>query len=92
MEAQVLLGGQVGIERGVLEHEADVAAHGVPFGDHVVPGHDGAAGRRPHQGAEDADGGRLAGAVRPEEPERLPRRDLEVDAADGLDIAVLCFP
>src|SRR3712207_8804794 len=29
VQAQVLLGGQVDVKRGVLEHQADVAAHGI---------------------------------------------------------------
>src|SRR5260370_7757471 len=41
------------------------------------------------QGAQDLDRGGLAGAVRAEKPERLPGIDVEVDAADGIDLAVL---
>src|SRR6202050_5413380 len=88
VEAQVLLPGQVVVQGGLLEHQADVAAHGVPLGDHVVSCHPGGARRGLGQGAQDLDGGGLACAVRPEKAERLAGRDLEIDAADGLDLAV----
>src|SRR5260370_11534223 len=41
------------------------------------------------QGAQDLDRGGLAGAVRAEKPGRLPGIDVGVDAADGIDLAVL---
>ena len=41
VQSQVLLGRQVAVERGVLEHESDVAPHLVVFEHHVVPGHEG---------------------------------------------------
>ena len=56
--------------------------------DHVVAGDGRAAAGRVHERAQDADGRRLARAVGPEEPERLARRDLEVDARDRLHLAV----
>ena len=37
---------------------------------------------------EDLDGGRLAGAVRPEQTEHLAAADLEVDSANGLELGV----
>ena len=37
---------------------------------------------------QDPDGGRLAGAVRAEEPEDGPGRDVQVDAAERLDVPV----
>ena len=79
VEPQVLLGGEVGVERRVLEHEADVAAHLSPLRHDVVTGDGRVPAGRVDEGAEDADGGRFPGAVGPEEPERLARRDLEVD-------------
>ncbi len=88
VEPEVLRPGQVVIQRGVLEHQPDVAAHRVPLADHVVAGHAGPPGGRPGQRAEDLDGGGLPGPVRPQEAERLSRRDLEVDAADRLDVPV----
>ena len=38
VELQVLLGGQVAVERRVLEHEPDVAAHVVALAHDVVAG------------------------------------------------------
>ena len=88
MEPKVLLRGQVGIERRVLEHEPDVAPHLTPLRDDVVAGDVRVPAGRVDQRAQDADGRRLAGAVGPEEAERLARRDLEVDSGDRLDVAV----
>src|SRR5690606_20504429 len=82
------LGGQVAVERGVLEDEADVPAHLVAFPDHVVTGDERAAAGRVRERAEHADRGGLAGAVRAEEPEHLAGRHLEVDALDGLHFPV----
>src|ERR1700693_5595908 len=89
MKTQVLLAGQVVVQRGVLEHQADVAAHGVPLPDHVVTRDPGGPRGGVRQGAQDLDGGGLARAVRPEEAERLTRGNFEIDAADGIDLAVL---
>jgi hypothetical protein len=88
VQAQVLLRGEVAVERRVLEDEADVPAHLVALGRDVVAGDGGAAAGRPHEGAQHADRRRLAGPIGPEEAERLPRGDVEVDAADRLDVAV----
>ena len=88
VEAQVLLPRQVVVQRGVLEHQADVAAHGVPFGGDVVTRDPGGARSRVRQGAQDLDRGGLARPVRAEEAEGLSGGYLEVDAAHGLDLAV----
>ena len=50
--------------------------------DHVVPEHAGRARGRQQQGDQHLDGGGLAGAVRPQQPEQLAALDREVDAAD----------
>src|SRR5580704_3673756 len=88
VEAQVLLPGQVAVQGGVLEHQADVAAHGVPFPHHVMTGDPGGTRGRVRQGAQDLDRGGLALPVRPEETEGLSDGYLEVDAAHGIDLAV----
>src|SRR5215211_2056095 len=88
VEAQVLLGSQVGVQGRLLEDEADVAAYLVAFGGHVEAGHPGRALGGVGQGAEDLDGGRLAGAVGAEKAERLPRTHVQVDAGHGLDLLV----
>ena len=43
VETQVLRAGQVVIERGVLEDQADIAADRVPLGPDVAAGHPGVA-------------------------------------------------
>ena len=88
VEAQVLLGGQVVVDRGVLEHQAEVAPHLVALAHHVVTGHDRRARGRPRERAEDVDGGGLAGAVRAEKPEGLAGENVEIEPAHGLEIPV----
>jgi hypothetical protein len=88
VESQVLLGGEVAVERGVLEDQADVPAHVVALGDDVEAADARGAGRGQRQGAEHVDRRALAGAVGAEEAEDLARRDGERHAADGLDLAV----
>ena len=87
VEAQVLLGGQVAVERRVLEDEPDAAAHGVALAHDVVAGDARAAAVGRQQRAEHRDRRRLAGAVGAEEAERLAGGDVEVDAAHRLDVA-----
>src|SRR5215471_4732278 len=85
VEAQVLLGAEVLVERGRLEHEADAAPNRVPLGDDVVAGDLGRPRGGGGQRAEDVDRRGLARAVRAEEAERLAGVDPEVDAAHRLD-------
>ena len=91
VEEEVLLRRQVEVEGGVLEHQSDVAPDLAPLGHHVVARHQRGAARRLDERAQHPDRRRLARAVRPEEAERLPRRNLEVDAAhrDELSVALL---
>src|SRR6266702_2187556 len=86
VEAQVLLGGEVVVQGGVLEDQADAPPHLGLALDHVEAGHAGAPRARPQQRAQHRDGGRLAGAVGPQEPEGLAGRDAEAHATDGLDL------
>src|SRR5262249_51910351 len=65
--------------------EADVPANFVGLGEHVKPGDVGLARGRFEEGAEDAEGGRLAGAVRPQEAEDLTGAGREGDAVHGRD-------
>ena len=88
VEAEVLLGGEVAVERRVLEHEADVPADVVALAGDVEAAHAGGAGGGPRQRAEHVDRRALAGAVGAEEAEDLAGSDGERDAADGLDLAV----
>src|SRR4029453_2866575 len=86
VEAQVLLGRQVGVQGRLLEDQADVAPDLVALPGHVEAGHPGRPGGGVGQGAEDLDGGRLPGPVGPEEPEGLPRPHVQVDAGHRLDL------
>jgi hypothetical protein len=88
VQPEVLLGGQVAVERGVLEDETDVSAHIVAVGDDVEATDARGPGRGPGQGAEHVDRRALAGAVGAEEAEDLARRDRERHAAHGVDLAV----
>ena len=81
VQPHVLLGGEVAVERRVLEDQADVASHRVPFADDVVAPDGGRAAGGTHERAQHADGGRLPGAVWAQEAERLAAAHLEVDAA-----------
>ena len=68
-QREVLVEGEVLVQREALRHEAegDVVAHGP-------------AGRRAEEASDDAEEGRLAGAVGPDEREHLAARDREVDS------------
>ena len=88
VQAEVLLGGEVAVERRVLEHEADVPADVVALIDDVEAAHAGGAGGGPHEGAEHVDRRALPGAVGAEEAEDLTASDGERDSADGLSLAV----
>src|SRR6266508_3907141 len=88
MEPEVLLCGEVGVQRRLLKHQANVAPNVIAFGDDVVSSHVGGARRRLSESAEHLDRGRLASAVRAEEAERLAGGHREVDAPHGLNLAV----
>ena len=89
VELEVLLGGQVLVEGLVLEDEADASPHSQPVGR---PRRTRRRAARPAVGAmqraQHRDRRRLAGAVGPEEPERLAGCDVERDPAHGLDVVV----
>src|SRR5205814_5860078 len=68
--------------------EADLLAHLRAVTAHVVAGHPGPAAVRLDQRGQDADGGGLARAVRPEEGEYRARGDLEVDSGQDAHVAV----
>src|SRR5713226_1669855 len=87
MEADVFLAGQVHVQRGVLEDDADVAAHGARLTDDVVAGDAHTPGRRRQRRGEDGDGRRLAGAVGPEQREEFAWLDREGNSVDRVDLA-----
>ena len=89
LEHQVLAAGAELVDARVLRHVADRAADGVRLAR-------ARRGRRPtrcpasgvRQRDEDAHGRRLAGAVRPEQPEDLALAHRERDAVERLHLAV----
>src|SRR5205807_5524916 len=88
VELDGLLHGEEWFDARLLEHDADALQQGpLPPGRVVAQDPDLArvGGAVP---LEDLDGGRLAGPVRPEEGKDPTLRHLEVDAADGRDVAV----
>ena len=83
VQADVLLGREVEVDRRVLEDDPDAGADRLGVAIQVVAvDDDGAAGLG--QGRrEDRDRGRLAGPVRAEEGEQLALADVEADVVDG---------
>src|SRR4051794_24992978 len=79
---EVLATGEALVERGLLAGEGDLLADGGGVADDVVAADERAPAVRHEEGGEDADGGRLAGAVVAEQAAGLARRDLEVDAGE----------
>jgi hypothetical protein len=76
---------QEGVDPRRLEHDAHAFAERALGTGRIVPEHrDLARGACPVT-LEDLHGRRLPGTVRPEEREHLALRDLEVDAAHGLE-------
>ena len=66
-QPEVLAAGQVLVDRGVLARQADDPPDRVRLADDVEAGDRGSAGIGLEEGRQDPDGGRLAGAVRPEQ-------------------------
>ena len=85
-QRQVLAPGQALVERGLLAGERDRLAHGPRLADDVVAGHERAAGGGGEERGEDADGGRLAGAVVAQQPEHGARLDAQVETAQRLGL------
>jgi hypothetical protein len=88
LERHVLAPGEEVVERGLLQRGADAAAHLLAVAGDVEAGDRGGARGRRQERREHEDRGRLAGAVRPEEPVDLARRHLEVDPVDRPDAAL----
>ena len=83
LQPHVLATREEWVERGLLEGGADGGAHARALAHHVEAGDAGRARGRRKQRREHEDGGRLAGAVGPEEAVDLAGRDVEVDAVHG---------
>src|SRR5450759_2706160 len=86
-EPQVFHRREAVIQDELLGDEADVPPGLGGLAHDVVTGDLGRTRRRARQRAEHPDGGRLAGAVRPEEPEDLTLWDVEADLVDGFELA-----
>ena len=88
MELEVLAPRELAVERRVLEDQADARANRALILANIETGdlRDSRGGS--DQRAKDADGRRLAGAVRAQETEDLAGMDVKVDASHGLDLAV----
>ena len=80
MQPDVLLGGQVEVERGLLEDDADLAADLGLLAFQVPAGDGGPAGGGGERRGEDRHGRRLPRAVGSEQAEQLPFRHVEADA------------
>jgi hypothetical protein len=80
---QRLADGEVGLDRDVLQHQADLLAQGPAAGPvaRVAAEHLGPAGVATAEPLQDLERGRLARAVRPEQREDLPVRDGEAHPA-----------
>src|SRR5262249_2113939 len=88
-EIQVLAPGQLLVDRGVLAGEADHAAQLPGLLHDVVPGDGGGARVGGDQGGQAADEGGLAGTVGPEHTEDGALGHVQVDAVEGLGLAVV---
>ena len=84
LQPQQLAPGLAGIERRLLEGDADAQPDLAGVLDDVEAGDGRLAARRRQQRAQHPHGRRLAGAVRAEEAVDLAAPDLEVDAGDGV--------
>ena len=82
-EGEVLADRELPIEGEFLRDIADPLAGGSPRAGEVDAGDAQRSAGRGEQAAEHAEGGRLAGAVRPEETEDLAAGDVEADVVDG---------
>ncbi len=86
MEAQVLFGRQVSVQCRLLEHEADIASHGVAFRHDIVARHLREAFTHLGESAEHIDGGRLPGSVWTKKAENLALKNVEIDTAHRFEI------
>ena len=84
-QPQVLVTGEVLVDRGVLPGETDALAHRLRIRADVDAEHLGAAAAALQDRGEDAHRGGLAGAVRAEQTEHAAGRHREVDAVERDD-------
>src|SRR5580704_3785957 len=87
VEAQVFEDGEIGVERKLLRHVANVAADQFGRLNDVVAGYRGAAGGGMQQSAQNSNRGRFSGAVGSEESKDFAGARLKRNAIDGSEIA-----
>ena len=85
---EVLAHPQFLVEARRLKDDAEPAAQGAGIAQEVEPENAGRAARRPNEGGENAEEGRLAAAVRPEQAEDFARRDAERDVVEREAVAI----
>ena len=85
---QVFEAGQLGVQAGFLEDNADSPADGGRIPGHGYAEDAGLSAARGHERGEDAEDRRFSAAVRPEQAENLPAGNLEADSGQGGALAV----
>jgi hypothetical protein len=89
LQDEVLAAGPQLVDARILRHVPDRPSHGIRLAHHVVSAHRCHAFVGSSERHEDADGRRLARAVRPEEREDLAFAHLKRDAVERLHVAVV---
>ena len=89
LQAQVLAPVQVDVDARGLPDDADRLAHLPRLRDRVEAGHTYTPGGGEGERGRDLDRRRLAGAVRPEQPEDRAGGNREVDAVEGANAALV---
>ena len=82
-KVDVLLYGEIVVERKLLRHVADVFAHLLGFDGHIQALDQSAPGGGRQQSAQHADGRGFSGSVRAQKSEDLPLADLQGNVIDG---------
>src|SRR5262249_27333045 len=89
---QVLTAGRVGVEAGALPDDADRLADALRVAGDVDPGHTRLAAVGTRECGQDPHRRRLTGPVGTEQAEDRSALDLEAEAVEGLDAALVCLP
>src|SRR5262249_32246749 len=92
LHLQVLAAARLRVETVLLPHHSDRAAHRLCVAEHVEAGHARLAAVWARERGQDADGRRLAGAVRAEQAKDRSRLDDEAEPVERADAAVVRLP
>ena len=87
-----LAGRQRKIQIGTLRHNSDQVLDLRLLLPHVVLADPGLAGRRPHAGGQDSDGGGFARAVWTKKAENFSRKNFQRKSVEGGNLDFGCFP